>query len=189
MRNLVLFMHTTLDGFVGGPNGEMDWIDVNEELFDFAGNRTDEADTALYGRVTFDMMEGYWPTAAEQPGATGHDVKHAKWYNSVEKIVVSKSLLGKAFNNTRIISDNVAENIKQLKDKAGKDILMFGSPSVAHLLMQHNLISDYWLFINPALLGEGIPLFADIKQRVNLKLVQTHQFSSGVVCLNYKVAE
>jgi dihydrofolate reductase len=86
VRRLVLFMHTSLDGFVAGPSGEMDWIDVNEEMFDYAGQRTREADTALYGRVTYQIMESYWPTAGDQPTATKHDIEHSKWYNSVAKV-------------------------------------------------------------------------------------------------------
>jgi dihydrofolate reductase len=87
-------MHTSLDGFVGGPNGEMDWIDVDDEMFEYAGQRTREADTALYGRVTYQMMESYWPTAGDQPTATKHDIEHSKWYNSVAKVVVSRTMKG-----------------------------------------------------------------------------------------------
>src|SRR5215831_10792062 len=92
MRRLVLFMHMTVDGFVAGPNGEMDWIHVDEEMFEYAGQQTDNADTALYGRKTFEMMDSYWPTAADQPSAAKHDIQHSQWYNRVEKIVVSRSL-------------------------------------------------------------------------------------------------
>ncbi|HWJ28077.1 MAG TPA: dihydrofolate reductase family protein [Flavisolibacter sp.] len=87
MRKLVLFMHVSLDGYVAGPNGEMDWITVNEDIFDYAGRRTNEADTALYGRVTYQMMEGYWPTAADHPNASKHDIEHSAWYNKLEKLV------------------------------------------------------------------------------------------------------
>jgi dihydrofolate reductase len=91
MGKIVLFMHTTLDGFVAGQNGEMNWIIVDDEIFDFAGNNTDHADTALYGRVTYEMMEGYWPTAGNQPTASKHDIKHSNWYNRVTKVILSKS--------------------------------------------------------------------------------------------------
>jgi dihydrofolate reductase len=92
MRKIVVFMHTSLDGFVAGPNGEMDWITVDEEIFDYASGRTNESDTALYGRVTYQMMEAYWPTAADQPGATKHDKEHSAWYNKVLKVVLSKTM-------------------------------------------------------------------------------------------------
>jgi dihydrofolate reductase len=87
---------------------------------------------------------------------------------------------------TKIINENLSKEINQLKQVTGKDILMFGSPSAAHSLMRENLIDDYWLFINPILLGTGIPLFKDIKSKTKLKLLDTISFSSGVVCLHYK---
>ena len=185
MRKLVLFMHTSLDGFVAGPKGEMDWIIVDEEMFDYAGARTNEADTALYGRVTYEMMESYWPTAADQPGATKHDIEHSTWYNKVTKIVLSKTMKGANLPNTKIISDNIANEITQLKQAPGKEIIIFGSPTAAHLLIAENLIDDYWLFINPILLGKGIPLFKDVRNIIKLKLKETIPFAAGVVCLHY----
>jgi dihydrofolate reductase len=186
MRKLVLFMHTSLDGFVAGPNGEMDWIIVDEEMFDYAGKRTNESDTALYGRKTYEMMENYWPTAAEQPGATKHDIEHSAWYNKVSKVILSRTMKGENLPDKKIISDNVSTEITQLKKAPGKDILIFGSPSASHSLMAANLIDDYWLFINPILLGQGIPLFKNIKDRTKLKLVKTIPFTRGVVCLHYQ---
>lgn len=92
MRKLVLFIHTSLDGFVTDSKGKMDWINIDEEMFDYAGQRTQEADTALYGRGTYLIMESYWPTAADKPNATKHDIEHAVWYNQVDKVIVSKTL-------------------------------------------------------------------------------------------------
>lgn len=186
MRNLVLFVHTSLDGFVAGPNGEMNWINVDEEIFDYAGQRTNNADTALYGRVTYQMMESYWPTAADQPAATKHDIEHSRWYNNVTKVVISKTMKGENLRNIRIISGNLTDEINQLKKSADKDILIFGSPTACHSLMAENLIDDYWLFVNPILLGQGIPLFKNIKAKAMLRLVASNVFSSGVVCLHYK---
>jgi dihydrofolate reductase len=186
VRRLILFMHASLDGFVAGPNGEMDWIDVNDEMFEYAGQRTREADTALYGRVTYQMMESYWPTAGAQPTATKHDIEHSKWYNSVAKVVVSRTMKGAKLTNTRIVGDGVTAEVIKLKQDPGKEIVMFGSPTVAHTLMRENLIDDYWLFVNPVLLGQGIPLFKDIKAKAALRLVANHVFSSGVVCLHYE---
>lgn len=189
MRNLVLFMHTSLDGYVAGPNGEMDWIKVGEELFEHSLQRTNESDTALYGRVTYQMMEAYWPTAADQPNPNKHDIEHSRWYMNVEKIVVSTTMKDAKLANTRVVRKNAADEIKKLKQGAGKDILMFGSPSVAHSLMAENLIDDYWLFVNPVLLGQGIPLFNDIKSKTALTLVTGQIFPSGVVCLHYKYVQ
>lgn len=185
MRKAVQFMHVSLDGFVAGSNGEMDWIKVDAEIFEYAGMRTSESDTALYGRVTFGMMEAYWPTAANQPNATKHTIEHAAWYNKVDKVVLSKTLKGKTFNNTTIISENAGDHVRKLKQSNGKEIIIFGSPSASHSLMREGLIDELWLFVNPILIGKGIPLFKDVPGKINLKLLKNHAFSNGVVCLHY----
>jgi len=186
MRKLVLFMHASLDGFVAGPNGEMDWISVNDEIFEYAGRRTDEADTALYGRVTYEMMDNYWPTAADQPSASKHDIDHSRWYNKVAKVVFSRTMKNNDSKKVKVISGNLNKEMTGLKQAAGKDILIFGSPRAVHSLMAEDLIDDYWLFINPIFLGGGIPLFKDIKSRAALKLIENKAFASGVVCLHYE---
>src|SRR6187200_2843627 len=111
MRNLIFFMHTSLDGFVAGPNGEKDWIKVDEEMFDFVATMTDTADTALYGRVTYEMMQSYWPKAGEQPNASKHDKEHSAWYNKVSKVVLSRTNSKKRLDNTTVISGQLADNI------------------------------------------------------------------------------
>lgn len=186
MRKVVLFMHLSLDGYAAGKKGEMDWINVTEELFDYAATRTAESDTALYGRVTYELMESYWPTAADQPNATKHDIEHATWYNSVPKIVVSKTMKDVQIPNTTIISENLHFEIRRLKEFSGKEIIMFGSPSVAHSLMEENLIDDYWLFVNPIILGEGISLFKSFSTSIKLRLLTSKTFPSGVICLHYE---
>ena len=188
MRRLVSFMHVSLDGFVAGPNGEMDWIKVDDEIFDYAGHRTSVADTALYGRVTYEMMDAYWPTAPDQPNASKHDIEHGTWYMQVEKVVLSKSMKGQQKPNTIIISDDVEHRIKALKQQAGSEIIIFGSPGASHTLMHYGLIDEFWIFVNPVLVGKGIPLFKDIQQVTELKLVASKQFASGVVCLHYEKA-
>jgi len=188
MRRLVMFMHVSLDGFVAGINGEMDWIKVDDEIFDYVGDRTNFADTALYGRVTYQMMEGYWPTAADQPNASKHDIQHSAWYKKVDKVILSKSMEGQQLPNTMIISDDIEYRVKALKQQSGKEIIIFGSPSASHTLLQYGLVDEFWLFVNPVLLGQGIPLFKNIQQATELKLVTSKAFASGVVCLNYQKA-
>lgn len=190
MRKIISFMHISLDGFAAGPNGEMGWIKIDEELFDHVGKRISKGDTSLYGRVTFQMMENYWPTAADKPNATKHDIEHSKWYSKVKKVVLSKTLNEADFINTKIISDKLPDRINEIKqspDGSSEDILLFGSPSATHSLIQLNLIDGYWLFVNPVILGKGIPLFTDIKEKIKLKLLSTRQFTSGVTELNYTV--
>jgi dihydrofolate reductase len=185
-------MHISLDGFVAGPNGAMDWIKVDEEIFDHVGKRIDESSTALYGRVTYQMMENYWPAAGEAPNASKHDIEHSRWYNKAHKIVLSRTMENASLPNTTIISDNLSDRINEIKqsgDSDGKDILLFGSPTATHALMQHNLVDGYWLFVNPIILGQGIPLFTGSKEKVKLQLLNTRQFTSGVTALDYIVAE
>ncbi|HEY5750800.1 MAG TPA: dihydrofolate reductase family protein [Chryseolinea sp.] len=185
MSKIILCMHTTLDGFVAGPKGEMDWISHGADMFDFIGKLTDHANTALYGRVTYQMMDSYWPTAADQPNASKHDMTHSAWYKRVTKVVLSRSMKNEKRERTKFVSDNVLEEITKLKQNANGDILIFGSPGASHALMALDLIDDYWLFVNPVLLGQGIPLFDKIKDRMSLQLVET-KVLSAVLSLHYE---
>src|ERR671921_660893 len=187
MRKIISFMHISLDGFVAGPNGEMNWIKVDEEIFEHVGKRISQGDTALYGRVTYQMMENYWPTAGDKPRASKHDIEHSKWYNKVHKVVLSKTMKDVSLTNTTIVNDNLSERINEIKQQAGKAILLFGSPTATHSLIQKDLIDGYWLFVNPIILGQGIPLFTGIKDTIKLKLLTTHSFVSGVTELNYAI--
>lgn len=186
MGNLVSFVHVSLDGFVAGPNGEMDWIYADEEIFDYVAERIVATDYALYGRKTYQMMEDYWTTAADQPNATRHDIEHSRWYKGVTKIVLSRTMNEAKLVNVKVISNNLNYEITKLKQGTDKEILIFGSPTATHSLMDAELIDSYWLFVNPVLLGQGIQLFKDIKHKTGLTLVGSHVFPSGVVCLNYK---
>jgi len=185
MRKLISLMHVSLDGFCAGPKGEMNWIGLNEAIFEDVETLVERSGAAVYGRTTYGMMEAYWPTAGDSPDASKHDREHSEWYNRVEKVVVSTTMQPTGKPNLTIISDNVSEKVAALKQLEGAEITMFGSPGLAHTMMHHNLIDDYWLFVNPILLGEGIPLFKDISERVNLKLQETKVFDCGVVGLHY----
>jgi len=186
MRKLIFFMHTSLDGFVAGPKGELNWAHVDEELFDFVTSMTAKADTALYGRVTYEMMQGYWPDAGKAPNASKHDKEHSEWYNKVNKVVLSTTLSEEGLDNTKVISNQLADNINKIKNEEGKNILIFGSPRASHSLLGVGLIDEFWLFVNPILLGEGTPLFKGITETTKLKLVETKTFSSGVIALHYE---
>ena len=137
-------------------------------------------------------METYWPTDGNKPTATKHEIEHSKWYSMVHKLVLSKTMKGASLANTTIISDNLANEINEIKQGPGSEILVFGSPTATYSLIQKNLIDGYWLFVNPIILGQGIPLFVDInpdsnRDKIKLKLLTTRQFTSGVTELNYIV--
>ena len=178
-------MHTSLDGFVAGVNGEMNWIKVDDAMFDFVGTMTDQADTALYGRLTYQMMESYWPTAGENPNASKHDIEHSIWYNKVSKIVLSRTIKESGKNNTKVISENISDQINKIKQQDGQNILIFGSPSASNSLLNEGLVDEFWIFVNPILLGQGIPLFKDISESVKLSLIETKTFDIGVIALHY----
>ena len=186
MRHLIFFMHISLDGFVAGPNGELDWVNIDDTIFDFVGTMTDKADTALYGRVTYEMMQSYWPTAGEKPDASKHDKEHSVWYKKVSKVVLSKTMSEKGLENTTVISDQLADNINKVKNQDGKNILIFGSPTASYSLLSQGLIDEFWLFVNPVLLGQGIPLYKGVTETIKLKLIETKTFPCGVIALHYE---
>lgn len=187
MRKIVSFAHVSLDGFVASADGGLSWVSISDDLFAYGEQRIQQTDTAIYGRNTYQMMQAYWPTAADKPNPTRHDIEHSRWYKNARKIVLSKTLAAEKYSNTKIIRSNLRDEITQLKNEAGSEILVFGSPTATHALMAENLIDEYWLFINPVLLGQGTPLFQDIQQRTQLTLLKSKIFASGVVCLHYQV--
>jgi dihydrofolate reductase len=176
----------SLDGFVAGPNGELDWIAYDEDLEKHAEGVVSTVGSPLYGRVTYQMMEGYWPTVLTNPSATAHELAHARWLEDVEKIVFSRRLEKVEWHDTRLIKDNIAEEVAKLKQQPGKDLVIFGSPSLAHNFMQLNLIDGYQLTVTPVLLGQGIPLFKNIKDQTKLTLLEAKTFNSGAMALHYE---
>jgi len=184
-RSLVAFMHVSLDGFVAGRRGEMDWITIDDEIFQDAIALADNADTALFGRVTYQMMESYWPTVLTNDSSTKLELQHAQWMEKTSKIVVSSTMDKVDWNNTRLIKENINQEILKLKQRPGKNIMIFGSPRLTHSFMQWDLIDEYRININPVILGSGIPLFS-IPARINLKLLAIKNFKSGVIGLHYK---
>ena len=179
-------MHTSLDGYVAGTNGEMNWINIDDAMFDFVATMTDNADSALYGRITYEMMQSYWPKAGENPNATKHDIEHSAWYNKVHKIILSRTLDETKLENTKVIREQLSNEIKKIKKEEGKNILIFGSPSASHSLLNEGLVDEFWLFVNPILLGKGIPLFKDVPDTVKLRLTESKLFTCGVIALHYE---
>jgi dihydrofolate reductase len=186
MAKLISSILLTLDGFAAGLNGELNMFNVGQEFFDFADKLTSEADTAMYGRGTYNIMKDYWPTAGDGPNASEHDKKHSAWYNRVEKIVLSGTMQS-AGPNTRIIGTDVTGEIRKLKQQKERNIQIFGSPGVVRSLMAEGLIDEYYVFLAPVVLGKGKPLFNGIDHRINLKLVSSFTTASGIVALHYTI--
>ncbi len=190
MRKVFLFDMVTLDGFFEGPNQDISWHNVDDEFNEFAINQLNEVDTLLFGRVTYEGMASYWPTAF----AISNDPIIAGLMNSLPKIVFSKTLDKAEWNNSRLVKDaqRVAEEVSKLKGQPGRDIAIFGSSDLAVTLADaaqssgSGLIDEYRIMVNPVFLGEGRPLLKGIKEKLNLKLLKARTFKSGNVLLYYE---
>ena len=185
MKKLILFNLVTLDGFFAGPTGDIDWHNVDDEFNQFAIEQLDTIDALLFGRVTYQLMANYWPT----PAAAADDPIVAGRMNNLPKIVFSRTLEKVEWKNTRLVKDNIAEEISKLKHQAGKDIFIFGSADLASSFTKLGLIDEYRVIVNPVVLGSGKPLFKGLNDRLNLKLLKTRTFGSGNVLLYYQPLE
>ncbi|GBG58387.1 hypothetical protein SPFL3102_02109 [Sporomusaceae bacterium FL31] len=177
-RRIILDLAVTLDGFIEGKNGEVDWCMMDPDM-GFT-NFLNQIDTILYGRKSYDLWGQYVPKAEES------DTEKEIWQlvHSKEKYVFSRTQLG-TDNQAIFINENILEEVNKLKNKPGKDIWLYGGASLITTFINLGLVDEFRLSIHPVILGAGKPLFIDIKQRLNLKLVHTRTFSSGVVQLIY----
>lgn len=182
MRKIIVSNLVSLDGFMAGPEGEIDWFLWNEETAQYAKELAESIDTILFGRVTYELMAGFWPTSA----ADSEDPVITEYMNNSDKIVFSKTLERADWKNTRVVKEINPEEILKLKQQPGKNMVIYGSGSLVSTLTQSGLIDDYLIFVNPVVLGQGKPLFKDLKDRHNLKLVNTKIFKNGVGLLQYE---
>lgn len=188
MRKLVLFAHISLDGFAGDKNGGLGFLSYNEELQQFAEELVKTVGTPVYGKNTYELMAGYWPTVLKNPDADKHSLAHAQWVHDVPKIVFSTTLPSADWNNTTLIKENLVEEVNKLKQQSGKDLVIFGSPGLAKSLMNLGLIDEYKLTLHPIVLGEGNSLFDGNTHLSKLKLLESKTLGSGVVTLHYGVS-
>ena len=169
----------TLDGFFAGADGNINWHNVDAEFNEFAEKQTPEFGTLIFGRVTYDLMAGYWP----EEGVIKDDPIVAGIMNSVNKIVFSKTMKSADWNNTIAMNEINIEEIKKLKEQATKPLAIFGSGQIVQEFAKLNLVDEYRLMINPLTLGQGKPLF---KEPLKLKLIGNREFKSGNVLLTYE---
>jgi dihydrofolate reductase len=184
MRKVILYMMVTLDGFFEGPNGEIDWHNVDQEFNELAIEQLDSVDILLFGRKTYELMASYWPT----PAATTDDPIVADKMNRLPKIVFSKTLSSVEWQNTRLVKENVVEEVAKLVQQPGKDLIIFGSSDLAVTFIQHGLLDEFRIMVNPVILGDGKSLFQGIDAKLDLKLLKTRTFRSGNVLLYYQPA-
>src|SRR5512135_3203334 len=184
MRRVLLFMMVTLDGYFEGGQREIDWHNVGDEFNDFAVGQLQEVDTLLFGRLTYDMMASYWPT----PAARTDDPVVAAKMNNMPKVVFSRTLGEATWENTRLVKQSFAAEVSRMKQEPGKDMIIFGSSDLAVTFLEHGLLDECRIMMNPVVLGHGKSLFNGIHDRLSLKLLRTKTFYSGNVLLYYEPA-
>src|SRR4051812_10943185 len=187
MRKVLLLEHVTLDGYVAGPNGEMDWIRLPEEIWSYGDRLTATSDAAIYGRVTYEMMAGYWPTAADGPDADRHAKDHAAWVNNAQRYVFSNTLEAAPWGDStcEIVRGDPAEGVAQLKQQEGGNIFLVGSIALAQSLLRAGLVDESHINGSPVVRGAGLSLFPEgLGQALELRLVGSYPFTGGVLALN-----
>ncbi len=189
MRKIIVTMWMTLDGYITGPNGEMDWIGefYDEAMGNYEYDLVSGADTLLLGRVTYQSFAGSWPHVPDNPNAAEGEKAYARKLNAMRKIVFSRTLASVEWHNSTLVREVVPAEIEQLKHEPGRDIVIYGSASLVQTLTNLSLIDEYQILVHPVILGGGKPLFQDIKHKTKLKLVQSKMHPSGVVLLTYQL--
>jgi dihydrofolate reductase len=183
MRKVIYSMGVSLDGFIAGPNGEIDWTAPDEELHRFHNQQTRELGAHLLGRRLYEEMV-YWETADETPSTSEPELEFARIWKNLPKIVFSKTLEA-VEGNTRLTSVGVAEEVAALKEQPGKDLAV-GGAGLASSLIKLDLVDEYRLFVSPVVLGGGTPYFPALEERINVELVEARMFGSRVVYLRYR---
>jgi dihydrofolate reductase len=187
MRKIVLFLHQSLDGYCATTDGGLGWIPYTEDLQKYADKIVQTVGSPLYGRVTYELMKSYWPAVLHDAAVSEHDRAHAEWIENVEKIVFSTTLVAEDWHNTRVIRDNVGEEIQKLKEGEGKDLVIFGSPTLARSLMSMNLIDELQFTVSPVILGKGLTFMRSIEEKTKLELLHSEEIKGGILGLHYKV--
>jgi len=180
MRKLIAAMNMTLDGFCDHTS-----MSADDEIHQHYNELLSNAGTLIYGRITYQLMESYWPSVVKNPTGNKPIDEFAVLIDNISKIVYSRTLESVDWKNTELKKEVIKEEILELKQQAGKDILV-GSPSLIVALTQLGLVDEYQLGVQPIVLGSGLPLFKDIKDRIDLKLLKTKTFGCGAVFLYYE---
>lgn len=186
MRKIIAFCHLSLDGMAASTDGNLGWIAYDKDLEKWAEGIVKATDTAVYGRVTYELMK-YWQTVPGNPEASEHELNHARWIEAVEKVVVSTTIKAPDWNNTRIVKGDLFETFSKMKTLPGENITIFGSPTLTSALIKLGLVDEYQLSVNPTVLGAGKMIFAGVQDLIKLSLLEEQSFNSGVVTLHYAV--
>jgi dihydrofolate reductase len=186
MRKLIYSFGVSLDGFIAGPDGGIDWSAPSEELHRFHNQQARELGAQLYGRRLWEVMRAWETWEDDRPSAPEAELEFARIWKETPKIVFSRTL-EKVEGNATLVREDAAEEVARLKEQPGKDLAV-GGAELASSLMKAGLIDEYGLFVNPVVLGGGTPFFPALDERINLELVETRDFGSRVVYLRYRTA-
>lgn len=187
MRKIVLMMSVSLDGYFEGPNREIDWHMVDEELLQHVDEYLADMGAFIHGRVTYELMAGYWPTADREKDVPRHVADFAVIWRNMPKLVFSRTLQHARWNTT-IVRDVVPEDIRALKAQDGGDLTLGGADLAAEF-MRHDLVDEFRIYVHPVLIGRGRPLFAESDALRKLRLLESRTFGNGVVLLRYERAD
>jgi dihydrofolate reductase len=182
MNKLIVFNFITLNGYFQGPKGDLSWHRHGQEESEYGLEGLKSGSTLLFGRVTYEQMASFWPT----PDALKNAPVMAEGMNKADKIVFSRTMKKADWNNTRLVKDNMLEEVRKMKQLPGKDMAVLGSGSISSQLAAAGLIDEYQLMVDPVLLGNGTPIFKDLPHKLDLKLTTARTFKSGVVLLCYQ---
>ncbi|MCC7196836.1 dihydrofolate reductase [Candidatus Peregrinibacteria bacterium] len=186
MRKVIFQMMVSLDGFIEGPKQDLSWHLVDDEFNKYAIDLLHSIDTIIFGRIAYELFESFWPAAMTDPSTTPDNLDIANQINDMHKIVFSKTMEKVEWKKSQLIQQLIPEEITKMKQQEGKDMVIFGGAGIAQSFMRHELIDEYRIMVNPIILGKGKPLFEDMTHRMNLKLLKTRTFNSGVVMLVYE---
>jgi dihydrofolate reductase len=183
MRRIVWMMSVSLDGFMEGPNRELDWHLVDDELHRHFNEQLAAMGGFLDGRVSYELMAAYWPTADADPASSEPVAEFARIWRDMPKIVYSRTLATAGWNTT-VVPEVVVEEVLALKSQPGGDLAL-GGANLADTFRRYGLIDEYWLYIHPVLVGRGNPLFKSSDSIAQLQLLETRSFGNGVTLLRY----
>jgi dihydrofolate reductase len=184
MRKLIWMMSVSVDGYMEGPDRELDWHMVDDELHRHFNEELGAMGAFLDGRVSYELMAGYWPTADQDPSSTEPVVEFARIWRDMPKFVYSRTLERAGWNAT-VVRDVVPEEVMELKAQPGGDLVL-GGADLAAAFMHHDLIDEYRIYVHPIIIGQGKPMFRPSDAKLSLMLAETRTFGNGVVLLRYQ---
>ncbi len=185
MTKLIVFNQVSLDGYISDAKGDMSWAHREDpEWRAFTAENAQKEALLLFGRVTYEMMAGFWPT----PFAVQNLPAVAQRMNSFPKVVFSRTLKHATWNNTRLVKADLAGEVRTMKAKDGPQMVLMGSGSIVAQLAEAGLVDEFQIVVNPLVLGGGKSMFSGVRERVKLKPTRTRAFANGNILLCYEPA-